>query len=232
VPRSDVVRHRERILAVAGEVLRTDPRAGLVTIAEAAGLTRTTMYAHFPSRAALVDAVLTAVLADAAAAWDGRGPHPSATAAVEDHLRGSWRAFAEQGGLVVAGLDVLGPDRVRELHEPLRERVRDLVDRGRAEGDIDPAADPDWLVRTWSALVHAAGDRLRETPDALDAVTADLVGTVRRAWSPGCPGQARVAVTRRYSHSMVPVPVSKRRATARRAASSSAARAGSSARPR
>jgi len=38
------------------------------------------------------------------------------------------------------------------------------------------------------AVVHAAGDRLRETPDDLAAVTDDLVATVRRAWAaPGCP---------------------------------------------
>lgn len=183
MPRSDVVRHRARILDVAAGTLRDDPRAGLVRIADAAGLTRTTMYAHFPSRAALVDAVIATAIAGAAAEWDDRGPHPDAAAALEDHLRGSWRAFAGQVGLTAAGLDALGPARLQELHGPLRDRVRALADRGRAEGTVDPAADPDWLVRVWFALVHAAGDRVREAPDDLAAVTADLVGTVRRAWA-------------------------------------------------
>lgn len=183
MPRSDVVRHRARILDVAAGTLRADPRAGLVRIADAAGLTRTTMYAHFPSRAALVDAVIETAIAAAAAEWDERGPHPSAAAALEEHLRGSWQAFSGQGGLTAAGLDALGPVRLRELHDPLRVRVRALADRGREEGTVDPVADPDWLVRVWFALVHAAGDRVRETPDDLAAVTDDLLATVRRAWA-------------------------------------------------
>lgn len=186
--RSDATRHRARLLDVAADALRADPRAGLASIADAAGLTRTTMYAHFASRAALVEAVLAGTMETAAADWDARGPHPTATAALEDHLRASWRAFAGQGGLAAAGIDALGADRVDQLHEPLRTRVRELVDRGRAEGAFDPVADPDWLVRTWSALVHAAGHRVRETPDDLAAVTDDLVATVLRAY--GVRGQA------------------------------------------
>lgn len=178
--RSDVVRHRARILDVAAATLRSDPRAGLVRIADAAGLTRTTMYAHFPSRAALVEAVIATAVDAAAAEWDDEDP----AAAMEDRLRRSWAAFAGQSGLSAAGLDALGPERLHELHAPLRDRVRALADRGRAEGTVDPAADPDWLVRTWFALVHAAGDRVRDTPDDLGAVTDDLVTTVRRAWSP------------------------------------------------
>jgi AcrR family transcriptional regulator len=183
VTRSDVARHRARILEVAAEMLRADPRAGLLRIADAAGLTRTTMYAHFPSRAALVDAVIATAMDAAAAEWDDRGPHPDAAAALEDHLRGSWRAFSAQIGLTAAGFDALGPARLDQLHAPMRERVRALADRGRAEGTVDPAMDPDWLVRAWFALVHAAGDRVRETPDDVAAVTEDLVATVRRAWA-------------------------------------------------
>ena len=182
--RSDVVRHRARILDVAADTLRADPRAGLVHIAEAAGLTRTTMYAHFRSRAALVEAVITAAVDAVVAEWDGRAPHPDAAADLEDHLRSSWAAFAGQAGLAAAGLEALGPGRHQELHAPLRDRVRALADRGRAEGTVDPAADPDWLVRVWFALVHAAGDRVRDTADDPAAVTEDLVTTVRRAWSP------------------------------------------------
>lgn len=56
-----------------------------------------------------------------------------------------------------------------------------------AAARCSPGADPDWLVRTWFALVHAAGDRVRETPDDLATVTDDLVGTLRRAWGPDRP---------------------------------------------
>ena len=184
MPRSDAERHRARLLAVAAEVLRDDPRAGLAAIATAAGLTRTTMYAHFTSRAALVEAVTGAAIGTAVAEWDARGPYDTATAAAADHLRGSWQVLAGQGGLAVAGTEVLGAEHVGRLHEPLRARVRDLVERGLAEGGVDPAADPDWLVRTWFALVHAAGDRVRETGGDPAAAADDLVATVLRAWSP------------------------------------------------
>ncbi|MEH3053409.1 MAG: TetR/AcrR family transcriptional regulator [Patulibacter minatonensis] len=57
--RADARRNRDRILDAAVDVLAADPRAGLPEVAQAAGVSRATVYRHFPDiatlRAALVE---------------------------------------------------------------------------------------------------------------------------------------------------------------------------------
>jgi serine phosphatase RsbU (regulator of sigma subunit) len=55
-PREDARRNRERIAEAAGRLLTQSPSASLADIATAAGVSRSTIYRHFPNREALVEA--------------------------------------------------------------------------------------------------------------------------------------------------------------------------------
>lgn len=84
--RADAARNRATILAVARELVRRDgPAASIDDIAAEAGLAVGTLYRHFPTKAALVEAVvfdsieLLALAAEAAAARVANG-----TAAVDE----------------------------------------------------------------------------------------------------------------------------------------------------
>jgi AcrR family transcriptional regulator len=79
--RIDAVRNRERLLAAAGKVFEAQGlEASVADIARVAGLGMGTLYRHFPSKEALVEALVTEVLeatltmAKDAAQWpDGSG---------------------------------------------------------------------------------------------------------------------------------------------------------------
>ena len=68
--RSDARRSIDAILNAARTVLGTRPDASMEEIATAAGVTRQTVYAHFPSRDALITALIDAAGAETFAAID------------------------------------------------------------------------------------------------------------------------------------------------------------------
>jgi AcrR family transcriptional regulator len=71
--RSDARHSIVAILGAAAETLRATPDASVDDIARAAGVSRQTVYAHFPSREALLDAVVEQATAEVKAAFDRAG---------------------------------------------------------------------------------------------------------------------------------------------------------------
>ena len=92
--RSDADRSVQAILEAALEALASDPDASMAEIARRAGVVRATIYAHFPTREALLDAVMEHAVAQvaeatAAAEPDARRAEGSAGAGAPRHLAGS-----------------------------------------------------------------------------------------------------------------------------------------------
>ncbi|MGH3112703.1 MAG: TetR/AcrR family transcriptional regulator, partial [Gaiellaceae bacterium] len=72
--RADAERSIAAILDAAIEVLSERPAASVEEIAGAAGVARQTVYAHYPSREALLQAVVDRALAETVAAIDAAEP--------------------------------------------------------------------------------------------------------------------------------------------------------------
>jgi serine phosphatase RsbU (regulator of sigma subunit) len=64
MPRADARRNRERIIRAAAQLLQRSPSTSLADVATAAGVSRSTLHRHFPTRAALVEAGRSAPQAD------------------------------------------------------------------------------------------------------------------------------------------------------------------------
>lgn len=175
--RADAQRSIEAILDAALAHLSRSAEVNIVEIARAAGVGRVTLYGHFPTREALVDAVVARAIAHTGQALDAvdldSGP---ATAALARLATSSWQILNQHRQLMVAGNRHLGAGRMRAHHDQVMDRVRGLLARGQSEGDIRTDLPVDWLITTYYALLHAAADEVNA--GRLDAARAGhLVAT-------------------------------------------------------
>ena len=96
---------REELLATAERLFYTEGfhATGIDRLVDEAGVARMTLYNHFPSKEALIEAVLERrfrrYLTDLQAAIDGRETTPAITAVVDCHCR--WLRSASREGCIV-----------------------------------------------------------------------------------------------------------------------------------
>jgi AcrR family transcriptional regulator len=177
--RADAERNIAAILAAGTRLLSDDPGASVADIAKAAGVGRVTLYGHFPSREALVDAVLDHAvgMADTSLADDSldTAPAPEAMATL---LRSSWEILDRHRRLFVAADRVLPTERIREHHDRPLRRVERLIERGRQAGDFRTDLPLGWLVTTFFAIIHSAAQEREAGRLAADEVEHVLVSTM------------------------------------------------------
>src|SRR6185436_15500840 len=98
--RADAERSIARILDAAVDALAGDPEVSMAAIARRAGVVRATIYVHFPTREALLDAVTHRAIAEAAnvidAAQPDRGTPAEALARVVNE---TWRTLGRYHAL-------------------------------------------------------------------------------------------------------------------------------------
>ncbi|MFR9775641.1 TetR/AcrR family transcriptional regulator [Micromonospora sp. MS34] len=149
--RAEARRSISAILDAAVRVLRDRPQATMEDFATAAGLSRQTVYAHFPSRDALITAVYQRMTDEVLAALDeAQLDEGSASEALLRLLRVSWGTFDRYPTLPPppGAADV-------ELHQPVFDRLSRLIRRGQRVGEFDADATPGWLFAATIALGHA-----------------------------------------------------------------------------
>ncbi|GAA0363887.1 MULTISPECIES: TetR/AcrR family transcriptional regulator [Micromonospora] len=154
--RADARRNVESILEAATALLATDPAVSVNEIARAAGVGRVTLYGHFPSRAALVEAVSRRVIASTDQALTAVDLDGDARDAMARLLAATWQLTYRFGAIVVAASDALTPEEMRRVHEEPARRMRALVARGRDEGVFRRDMPLSWQLTTVQAVLHGA----------------------------------------------------------------------------
>lgn len=159
--RSDAERSAAAVLDAAVEVLGQRPDAKIEQVAAVAGVTRQTVYAHYPSRPSLLAAVVDRITADVVATLDALDEE---TDSVADALLGwldvTWQLYDRYPLFrhpAVTAVDQAGSDR---QHLSVGERLRGLIIRGQTSGEFDTTLDPAWLAAATIALGHTAGDEV------------------------------------------------------------------------
>ena len=129
-------------------------------VAVAAGVGRATVYAHFASRAELIDASLTSVLSRGDEVLGALDLDGEVTDAFARLVTVSWELLDESRALLEAAQNELAPERIRTLHAPLEGRVIELIERGRAQGVFRVDLPTSWLVASMHALLQAAASEI------------------------------------------------------------------------
>lgn len=180
--RADAERSIAAIVEAAVDGFSRRPAASMSEIATAAGVGRVTLYAHFPSREALVEAATKRVLAEASASLDAADlDHGPAVDALGRMVRTSWSVLDRYRGILEAER-ALSPAALRRHHSEVLERIDRLIARGQVEGAFRTDLPRSWLVIVCYSLFHAAAqavdERLLEPSDATEVLEATLRGAL------------------------------------------------------
>jgi AcrR family transcriptional regulator len=168
------------ILDAAEALIRAHAPVTIAGVASAAGVSRVTVYAHFATAEAVLEAVVARAVGHAGpplpASRPAAGP---ALAALERLLVTGWRELGQHAPIAQAASMMLSADAMARSHQAAYREVADLVERGRREGAFRGDVPADWLVTCCFALIHACADEVRG--GRMDPAEAEqvLVTTVR-----------------------------------------------------
>src|SRR4051794_3799900 len=186
--RADAERSVARILDAAVEALAEDPEESMSAIARRAGVVRATVYVHYPTREALLDAVTDHAIDEVAAVIDAAEPERGdATDALRPVIAAPWRTLGRYHALVAINTSTHDAEHLRDRHAPVLGRMLPLIERGQAAGSFRADVPAAWHLATILAVVHAASAEVRAgriaEARAESAVTATILGGVGAAGS-------------------------------------------------
>ena len=182
--RVDAERSASVILDAAIVLLGERREAGMADVAVAAGVTRQTVYAHYPSRTELLAAVASRVNAEVITALGAvdleRGP---ADAALRRWLGACWRLIERYPVLLNPTAFAAGTGDQYESHQPITQGLVGLIERGRQARVFDRRLPVQWCVAAIISLGHTAAQELgagrMNTRDAGRAFTESVLRVCR-----------------------------------------------------
>jgi AcrR family transcriptional regulator len=164
--RSDARRSIDAIINAARTILSERPDASMEEVAAAAGVTRQTVYAHFPSRDALIAALLHAAGAETAEA-------------LRRYLDIGWELIRRNPHLLAPALTG-NPPGSNDRHLAGTARLEQIIRRGQRIGDFDRTLSAAWLTAAIIGLFQAAAEQVAaERLTASKAAALLLESTLR-----------------------------------------------------
>ena len=160
--RADAERNIASILDAALEALASDPDTSMAEIARRAGVVRATIYMHFPTREALLDAVqehATTQVADAIREAEPDRGEPEE--ALERVIRATWKQLSRFHGILALNISRLSAKELRRRHLPMTTQFIPLLERGQADGVFRSDVSAEWLIAVVRAIVHVASTELQ-----------------------------------------------------------------------
>ena len=160
--RADADRSVAAILDAGLEALASDPESSMSEIARRAGVVRATIYVHFPTRTALLDAVMEYATGLVVEAMRGAEPQRGEPVeALERVLRATWRQLGQFHGLLALNMARLSAEELHRRHRPMLDQLEPLIERGQKKGVFRRDLPVAWQLAVLRAIVHAASTEIR-----------------------------------------------------------------------
>ena len=172
-------RNVEAILDAVEELLQSQGHANISAVAAQAGVSRVTVYAHFPDWAALLEAAVERAVRRTMAALQAVHPDDGPPIeALERMLAATWQHLARNQAMAAAVAELLSPEAVTRTHQAAHHIIGALLARGQADGSFRTDLPARWLETASIALVHACSDGVRaghiEEHDAARILTTSV----------------------------------------------------------
>ncbi len=182
--RADAERSVVAILDAALEALASDPDSSMSEIARRAGVVRATIYVHFPTRTALLDAVMEHAVTQVADAMRAAEPQRGdPVEAVERVLRATWRELARFHGLLALNTARLSAEELHRRHLPMLDQLEPLIERGQKQGVFRSDLPVAWHLAVIRAIVHTASHEIQGGRIPESEVEAAMLSTAVAAIS-------------------------------------------------
>ena len=160
--RADAERNIVAIIDAALEALADDPDASMAAIARRAGVVRATIYMHFPTREALLDAVMESAVAQVAEATRAAEPTKGEPdEALERVLRATWQKLSDFQTLLAINTSRLSAKELHRRHQPVMTQFVPLIERGQEKGIFRSDVPVSWHLAMIRAIAHAASAEVR-----------------------------------------------------------------------
>jgi TetR/AcrR family transcriptional regulator, mexCD-oprJ operon repressor len=177
------------ILDAAEELLEERAAASISAVAARAGVSRVTVYAHFPTWEALLEAAVERAVRRTMTALEATHPDDGPPVqALERMLTAAWQHLARYGAMAQAVAEQLSSQAVTRTHQAAHRTVGGLLERGQADGSFRTDLPAAWLVTACIALIHACAQEVRagrigerDAARILTATVRDLFTGTRRA---------------------------------------------------
>jgi TetR/AcrR family transcriptional regulator, mexCD-oprJ operon repressor len=198
--RATAERNLGSILDAAEALLARGAAAGISAVAAEAGVSRVTVYAHFPTRETLLEAVATRAVRRAMTAIEAVTLDEGTPFEALDRLTAAgWSEIERHQAVAHAVGEQLGAAAVARAHEAMHEPLAALVRRGQNEGAFRRDLPIAWLLASFFALMHAyrdevGGGRLR-VEDAVPTLQATLRGVFQTDCSALSPSDASASAS-------------------------------------
>src|SRR5689334_7481985 len=160
--RADAERSIASIVEGALEALASDPDVSMAEIARRAGVVRATIYMHFPTREALLDAVMehaTGFVAQATREAEPDRGEPQE--ALERVLLATWQLLGKFHSVLQININRLSAKELHRRHLPVTTQFLPLLERGQADGVFRADVSALWLIAVLRAIVHTASTELQ-----------------------------------------------------------------------